>query len=248
MSSRARRYGPSLYTQRDRKGLNPAETTIAEIAQSKGYRTGATGKWHLGGPLELQPLQHGFEEWFGHPSGHNHGRIGYFHRRLFPEKKFPPKFEPLKLFHQDQLIEVEPLPDTLTQRFTDHAVDFITSTPPDQPFLFYFAHIMPHVPVITHKDFVGSSPRGTPYGDSIHEVDHSVGRLLKALEDAQRASDTIVVFLSDNGGTNGYGDLEAGDNGPLRGWKGALGKEASVLHVSFVGLKSFVQAASFITQ
>ena len=76
-----------LYTQRDRKGLNLNETTLAELTKAVGYRTGATGKWHLGGPVSLQPPAHGFDDWFGHPSGHNHGRIGYYQRLLFPEKK-----------------------------------------------------------------------------------------------------------------------------------------------------------------
>jgi arylsulfatase A-like enzyme len=119
------------------------------------------------------------------------------------------------------LVEEEPLPNTLTERFTQRAVDFIESTPEDQAFFYYFAHIMPHVPVVTAPEFVGSSPRGTPYGDSIHEIDHSVGQLLAALQRTNRAQDTLVLYLSDNGGTDGYGAKEAGNNGGLRGWKGS---------------------------
>jgi len=210
-----------LYTQRDRKGLNPAEVTIAELLRDAGYHTAALGKWHLGGLPPVQPPAHGFTEWFGFPSGHNHGRVGIYHRLLHRDRKPPPRFEPLMLMEDGELVEAEPAVDTLTERFNDRAIEIIRRTPADQPFFIYLAHPMPHYPVIPGRDFVGSSARGTAYGDTVEELDFRVGQLLDALEETGRADDTIVIFMSDNGPTGGYGE-ENGDPGPLRGRKASV--------------------------
>lgn len=210
-----------LWTQRDRKGLNPSEVTIAELLQAHGYRTAALGKWHVGGVPELQPPVHGFDDWFGLPAGHNHGRVGYYQRLQYPERRHPPAFHPLQLVDGTEVVELEPAPDTLTERFTDRAIEVMRTTPEDQPFFIYLAHPMPHFPVVAGRAFIGSSERGTLYGDAVQEIDHHVGRLLATLTELGRDQDTLVVFLSDNGPTEGYGPHETGDAGGLRGMKGS---------------------------
>jgi arylsulfatase A len=111
---------------------------------------------------------------------------------------------------------------------TDKAAAWIEARPKDQPFLLYFTPVAVHNPVTPDTDLAGKSAAG-PYGDWIHELDRSVGRILEALERSGRAQDTLVLFTSDNGGvfkpdnprllqTDAF---KAGlrVNGPLRGGK-----------------------------
>ncbi len=68
----------------------------------------------------------------------------------------------------------------------------------DEPFFLYFAYPSPHAPIIPNDEFDGKSKAG-PYGDFVHETDHSIGRILKALKDSGQAENTIVIFSADNG-------------------------------------------------
>lgn len=82
---------------------------------------------------------------------------------------------------------------------TQRAVDFILSRKDaEKPFFLYFAYPSPHTPIIPNDEFLGKSGVG-PYGDFIVETDHSIGRILGALEEAGLARDTLVVFSADNG-------------------------------------------------
>ena len=101
----------------DGKGLNPDEITIAEVAQSAGYKTGMFGKWHLGDQPEFLPTRQGFEEFFGLPYSHDimpkHPGQKYFN------------FPPLPLLEGEEVIELDPDAAYLTRRFTERAVNFI---------------------------------------------------------------------------------------------------------------------------
>jgi arylsulfatase A-like enzyme len=86
---------------------------------------------------------------------------------------------------------------TLTQRYTGEAVQFITENRA-RPFFLYFAHTFPHVPLFASPEFRGRSPRGI-YGDTVEELDWSVGEVIRALRAADVAENTLVFFTSDNG-------------------------------------------------
>jgi len=82
---------------------------------------------------------------------------------------------------------------------TQKGVDYIKSkAQSDQPFFLYFAYPSPHAPIIPNDQFDGKSGAG-PYGDFVYETDHSVGRLLGALEESGQAENTLVIFTADNG-------------------------------------------------
>ena len=88
---------------------------------------------------------------------------------------------------------------TLTQRYTERAVEFMRDSHDDgKPFFLYLAHNMPHTPLFTSEEFTGVSAGGA-YGDVIEELDWSVGEVVSALEDMGIADNTLVVFTSDNG-------------------------------------------------
>ena len=82
---------------------------------------------------------------------------------------------------------------------TDKATAWLEAQPKDRPFFLYFTPVAVHNPVTPDKDLAGKSPAG-PYGDWIHELDQSVGRILATLEKMGATKDTLVLFTSDNGG------------------------------------------------
>ena len=123
--------------------------------------------------------------------------------------------------------------EKLMDRLTDEAVQFIKKNQ-TKPFFLYFATHGIHEPRVPAKRFVGTSGAGV-YGDQIEELDDSVGRVIKTLDDLKLSENTLVVFTSDNGGSpqgGSVGDMEAYrygprihlnghvPNGALRGGKG----------------------------
>jgi len=188
-------------------GLNSDEMTIPKALKPLGYATMAIGKWHLG-VKNLLPMAHGFDAFFGLP---------YSHDMWPPNGKYWPR-----LFLQEnekQVQEITTLDDqaTLTGRYTERAKQFIRQNRA-KPFFLYLAHSMPHVPIAASKQFVGKSGAGL-YGDTIQEIDWSVGEVLKELKRNKLDKNTMVVFSSDNGPWRPYGD-HAGSPGIYREGKG----------------------------
>ncbi|MFH2001275.1 MAG: sulfatase, partial [Planctomycetota bacterium] len=199
-------------------GLNPEETTMAEMLKKQGYATGIFGKWHLGHHKEFLPLQHGFDEYLGLPYSNDMWPVDYDgcpvgdgHKAHYP---------PLPLIEgNDRVAIIATLEDqaTLTSRYTEGALGFIEKHRA-QPFFLYLAHSMPHVPLGVSTPFRGSSEQGM-FGDVIQEIDDSVGRIMAALEQWELRDNTLVIFTSDNGPWLNFGN-HAGSTGLLREGKG----------------------------
>jgi arylsulfatase len=199
-------------------GLNPQETTIAEMLKARGYATGAVGKWHLGHHPEFLPLQHGFDEYLGLPYSNDMWPVNYDGSPALEGAKAA--YPPLPLIDGNETVElVEDLAgqDTLTARYTRRAVDFIRRHA-ERPFFLYLAHSMVHVPLGASNDFRGRTERGL-FGDVMEEVDWSVGELLDALDEQGLTEETLFIFTSDNGPWLNFGN-HAGSAGPLREGKG----------------------------
>jgi arylsulfatase len=199
-------------------GINPDETTIAEMLKGRGYATGIVGKWHLGHLEEFLPLQHGFDEYLGLPYSNDMWPIDYDGRPATGGNKA--SHPPLPLIDGNETVEtIDDLEgqNTLTTRYTERAVSFIERHR-HEPFFLYLAHSMPHVPLGVSDKFEGHSAQGM-YGDVIEEIDWSVGQVLAALDRHGLAENTLVIFTSDNGPWLNFGD-HAGSAGPLREGKG----------------------------
>ncbi|MBI5770741.1 MAG: sulfatase [Verrucomicrobia bacterium] len=195
-------------------GLNPNETTIAEVLKSRGYATGMAGKWHLGHREPFLPNRQGFDESFGLPYSND---MWPHH----PEAKAG-TYPKLPLYENGQVVDPEITPEKmnhLTTWYTERAVKFIERHKAE-PFFFYLAHNMPHVPLAVSDKFRGKSQQGL-YGDVIMEIDWSVGEILRTLEKHGLTRDTLVIFTSDNGPWLSYG-THAGSAGPLREGKGTM--------------------------
>lgn len=198
-------YGPSAG-----KGLNPNETTIAEILKPLGYATAIYGKWHLGSEPQLLPTRQGFDEYFGIPYSNDMWPYHPWQGSIFD-------FPVLPLLENETIIDTLEDQSMITTQYTERAVSFINKNK-DHPFFLYVPHSMPHVPLFVSDKFKGKSDRGL-YGDVIEEIDWSTGEILKALKENNLDENTLVIFTSDNGPWLSYG-ARSGEAHPLREGKG----------------------------
>ncbi len=185
----------------DRAGLHADEITVAELLKDQGYTTACIGKWHLGDQLPFLPTRHGFDSYFGIPYSND---MGADRSEINP---------PLPLLRDTEIIEAPVDQSTITRRYTEEAVRFITDNR-DRPFFLYLPHTMPHFPLHAGRAFQGQSANGT-YGDVVEELDWSTGEILSCLGSLGLNGRTLVIFTSDNGGTR------RGSNGPFSGGKGS---------------------------
>lgn len=184
------------------KGLNPSEVTIAEILKEQGYATTCLGKWHLGDQPKFLPTRHGFDYYFGIPYSED---MVSAHTPLWP---------PLPLLRNETVVEAPVDLTNMTRRYVQEATVFIRKNR-DKPFFLYFAHHLPgsrKVPVVDPQ-FQGKSSNGH-YGDSVEEIDWSVGQIISELKRFGIDDRTLVVLTSDNGTPPGKG----GSNAPWGGW------------------------------
>jgi arylsulfatase A len=209
---------------RNNHGLNPDEITLPELLKGQGYATAIIGKWHLGNEDMFQPLNHGFDYWYGTPASNSQGfyptikqyvpdctwRDGYTRESILKLKEAP-----CPLVRDNLVIEVPADQTQFTQRYTRETIRFITENK-DKPFFVYLAHNMPHIPLHASEKFVGSSKRGI-YGDTIQELDWSTGDILRSLKELGLDRNTLIIFTSDNGPNTSTG----GSGGPLKGSKGS---------------------------
>lgn len=187
-------------------GINPDETTMAEMLKNQGYRCAIFGKWHLGDHPDFLPLKHGFDEFYGIPYS-NDMWPGH------PSIKFPD----LPLIEGDSIITHNPDQNRFTQNLTKRAVRFIEQNR-KKPFFLYLAHPMPHVPLAVSPQFRGKSKQGL-YGDVMMELDWSLGEILNTLRSERLEKNTLVIVISDNGPWLNYGN-HSGNTGGLREGKG----------------------------
>jgi arylsulfatase A-like enzyme len=203
-------------------GINPEETTIAEMLKSKGYVTGIIGKWHLGHHKEFLPLQNGFDEYLGLPYSNDMWPVDFdgIPIRLKDTTSNKMKYPNLPLIDGNEKFgEILTFndQDKLTTIYTERAVKFINNHK-NQPFFLYFPHSMVHVPLGVSEKFKGKSKQGM-YGDVMMEVDWSIGEVIKALEKNGLDKKTLIIFTSDNGPWLNFGN-HAGTTGGLREGKG----------------------------
>ncbi len=197
-------------------GLHPQEVTIAEVLRSLGYKTGIIGKWHLGDQPEFLPTRQGFDFFFGIPySDDMTQEVG---RRIAPRLDGN-AWPPLPLMEHETVVEAPVDRNSLTKRYTQQALEFIEQNQAG-PFFLYLPHAMPgstSTP-FTAPEFQGRSRNG-PWGDSVEELDWSIGQILDKLVELDIDQQTLVVWTSDNGSpmARDMKALSRGTNRPLAG-------------------------------
>jgi len=200
----------NAYSPGAKVGINPDETTLAEMLKARGYATAIFGKWHLGDAPQFMPRKHGFDAFYGILYSND---MWPKHPQQGPVFNFPDIY----LYENETPIQKLEEQSFLTQALTNKAISFIENHK-NEPFFIYLPHPQPHVPLFAGKDFVGTQERGL-YGDVIHEIDHGVGQIIATLKKNGLEENTLLIFTSDNGPWLSYGG-HSGSPGMFREGKG----------------------------
>ncbi|QDU37851.1 Arylsulfatase [Maioricimonas rarisocia] len=180
-----------------RNWLPLEQTTYAEVLGELGYHNEFLGKWHLGHE-PYHPVQQGFDRQTG-TSNFGH-----------PRSYYPPYFRNATVF-------ADASRQYLTDRLTDEAVRFLKQYDRDQPFMLSLWYYNVHGPHQGREDLVtrfrqkGLTGKQAHYAAMVKSVDESVGRIRQVLAEQKLAENTVIVFLSDQGGYF--------ENPPFRGGK-----------------------------
>lgn len=200
-------------------GLPLDQRTIAQLLRSAGYATGVIGKWHLGFSKDHHPQSRGFDDFYGFLVGAHNFTL---------RKDAVPKFATAmsqNLIYRGR--EVQKVDGFATEVFTDEAIDFMNRQK-EKPWFLYLAYNAVHTPLEISdkvKDRIPADVKDTArrgYLALLLGLDDAVGRLMAHLEQSGQAENTLVIFISDNGGSGlaPFLAYNTGINFPLRGFKG----------------------------
>jgi arylsulfatase A-like enzyme len=209
-----------------RQGVPPTEINLAEFLQSAGYSTGITGKWHLGNSRDHIPLERGFDYHYGFlgafslytPEKNQSGVINHEHNTFSDKHQWDNgRIGDGRIMLNGKIVREE---DYLTFAIRDHAIDYIQAHK-DSAFFLYCAFSAPHVPFQALVDYYCAyshveDENKRVYYAMISALDDAIGAIHQAVKDAGIEDNTIIYFISDNGGA-AY--THATDNGPLKGGK-----------------------------
>lgn len=228
----AHRYGYQYVPKAMSPSFLPAEAqTLAEMLETAGYkRRSYIGKWHLqNGDKGGHPLDQGFTDFYGMLGG----GVDYFTHRTIPGTRNGKS-------DLDWFRNREPSNEKgyTTDLIGAEAVRIISSSARDQPFFLYVAFNAPHVPLQAMGEAFSAAPAVTNWGDienyskgrdveiyrqifgaMVGSLDSNIGKILAAIDESDLRSNTLVLFLSDNGGDITYAPS---DNSPLRGGKATV--------------------------
>lgn len=255
---------------RMRQGLPPSEITLAEVLKVNGYTTGIIGKWHLGAQDFALPCNRGFDFQYGFNEAFT----------LYMNVKSP---DVVNAKVKDQYMDVyqwrkakgrtgncaitrnccenETPEEYLTERLTTEAIRFMENNR-NNPFFLYLPYSAPHAPTQAPKKYYEQFAHvkdhiQRTYLAMIKNFDDQVGRLLHYIDSIGATENTLVFFLSDNGGAAYNGTT---DNFPYRGgkltnfegglrvpfmiqWKGKI-KEGGVFSQPVISLDIFATACA----
>lgn len=197
------RFGHEFNPSGPQQGLPPGETTLADRLRTAGYKTGLVGKWHLGEGPKKHPQTRGFDEFIGFLGGAH----DYFRREGILRDMAPAGGE-----------------GYLTDALGDEAIAFVERHKAE-PFFLYLAFNAVHTPIQANEDRLrqfASIPdkRRRTYAAMMSAMDESIGKVLTKLSAEGLLENTLIVFISDNGGPVMKGvTVNGSSNSPLRGSK-----------------------------
>ncbi|HET8830169.1 MAG TPA: sulfatase-like hydrolase/transferase [Pelobium sp.] len=198
-------------------GLPLSEDTMADVLKRKGYTSTAIGKWHLGTHPALHPVKRGFDEFFGFVDGGHHYFPQNWTLNDITQTRTQNDGYKTKLLRGTKPVEES---EYLTDALSREAVEFIDRNS-KKPFFVYLAYNAPHTPMQASSKYLDrfsaiKNPKRKTYAAMVSAMDDGIGAVLKQLKDKGLEENTIVIFLSDNGGPI-YDN--ASNNKPLRGQK-----------------------------
>ncbi|MDO7172385.1 sulfatase-like hydrolase/transferase [Mariniflexile sp. AS56] len=183
-------------------GLSDDVVTMADVFKANGYKTIALGKWHLGKDKTDHPNQRGFDEFFGFETGS---------RSYFPLEN-PSKYNMLQ--HNGERVEFK---GYMTDVLGDQSVKYIEANK-DQPFFMYLSYNAVHTPMEAKAEHLEKYKKHSrqKLAAMTWSLDENVGKLQQKLKHLGLEENTLIYFLSDNGGAAN----NSSSGGPLKGWKG----------------------------
>ena len=202
-------------------GLPTDERLLAQALKEVGYKTVMVGKWHLGhADRKFWPRQRGFDYHYGSMVG----EVDYFTHSSGNVRDW---------YRNDRSVSEQ---GYVTQLWGKDAVEQINAHDPKSPLFLYLAFTAPHSPYQAPKEYIDKyrhieDPTRRTYAAMITCMDDEIGKVVSALEKKQMRDNTLIVFMSDNGGNRTallVGDADVSklklpaDNGPYRGGKGML--------------------------
>lgn len=201
-------------------GLPLTEQTLPELLQQSGYNTMAIGKWHLGVHENFRPWKRGFNEFFGFLGGGHRYFPGEYDIQHQDSAINEAQSYRTKLVKANTVVEEK---EYLTDALSREAVSFIERNK-EQPFFLYMAYNAPHAPLQASPKYLNrfeniKDLKRKTYAAMVSAVDDGVGSILGKLDQLQLTENTLVIFLSDNGGPESD---NGSDNGLLKGGKSTL--------------------------
>jgi arylsulfatase A-like enzyme len=202
-------------------GLPTTEITIAQLLKRGGYSTAAIGKWHLGHNTQYHPTYRGFNSYVGIPYSLDMGCVNCRNQNLpqMPPCPYDPHTQiddpALPLYNtthancgnqscSKSIIEQPADLTTLASHYAKSASAFIHAHTAGQPlegkpFFLYMPMSHVHVPLAHDPRFTHKSARNTTFGDTLLELDDTIGQILAALDVSGLADNTLVILTGDNG-------------------------------------------------
>ena len=211
-------------------GIDPTVTLFPKLLQKSGYRTGVIGKWHLGAASPFHPNHRGFDYFYGFlGGGHDYFKI---------DLRKPVKEAYLQALERNgKPAEFE---GYLTTALSEDAARFVESSR-DDPFFLYLSYNAPHAPLQATKEAIEKyshieERKRRIYAAMVSTMDEGIGKVVDALERNGLRDNTLIFFLSDNGGPQSNkklpGKWNGSSNKPFRGGKGNLYDGG--VHVPFI--------------
>ncbi len=200
------RFGAEYNYSSPGEGVPLTEQMLSEILQENGYRTAAYGKWHLGEIPEYHPNKRGFDEFYGFIGGH---------RAYFADKKYDDTTRNTAMQHNGKFVTFD---GYLTDVLGHKAIEFIQKNR-NNPFFIYLAYNAVHTPMQATEEDLALFPEHPrqKLAAMTWAMDRSIGEVMNCLKQENILDNTLLIFLSDNGGPTG---ANTASNKPLKGVKG----------------------------
>lgn len=197
----------------DRGGLHPRNWNMAQSLKESGYNTALIGKWHLGHEDHLLPHHQGFDLHYGlpysndMPSNDLRTTLAFFHAlpvwvldQAWRRAPHSGRWWQPPLIKNGEVLEQPANQEELTDSYTREAVRYVeTHARDEKPFFLFVSHNDPHVPIFLPEHKRKGRDARDAYRLAIEHLDDSTGQILDAVDNADIANNTMVVFVSDNG-------------------------------------------------
>ncbi|WP_152285638.1 sulfatase-like hydrolase/transferase [Flavicella marina] len=208
-------------------GIDTNEKFFSKVLQESDYNTGLIGKWHLGEEEQYHPNNRGFDYFYGFLGGGHK----YFTSQYLDAHANGQNWDYLRPLRENFGLANEPRDLYITDLFSTKGVEFIQNAEAndDEPFMLFMSYNAPHSIIEakqSDKDALSAAPynfsytndRRHIYAAMVYSLDRGVKELVDALKANGEFDNTLIVFLSDNGGRTD--NIGMGNNTPLRGAKG----------------------------